>query len=357
MCLRNNNGSVGAALMTTLDILRLLAAGKPVGLNKLAIMAETDVGAVQAAIDDLRALDIAVEYREHPAAGSNGSAETVIEPRAGVNIEVCLLEPLDLLNPDVILRSGGGLLEGLTRLTVELDPGSTNETLTREAQSSSIHGVALFAERQSAGQGRLGRPWVSPLARNQYLSIGWQFDAGIAAMQGLSLAIGVALAEQLERVWGCAIQLKWPNDIYADGRKLAGILINVIGQGDGLATAVIGVGLNVKMPEAAASEIDQPWTDLSTVVSAPITRSEVAAVMLSAIFPLLSSYQSVGFSGWRERWSKRDLLYGCPVAVQGRVSLEGIADGVDETGSLMIRTATGRETVLAGDVSLRKVSS
>lgn len=320
--------------MTDLDLLRCLADGDGHTAAALATalgVAESDVG------------DLAARLNEQEIS-VRGSEQGVLK----------LHGPLDLLDERAIAQRARDAVARLTRLEIALDPGSTSATLQSRAQTTDIHGHALFAERQSAGRGRLGRPWVSPLARNQYLSIAWTFAGGVESIQGLSLAVGAALADQLEATWQIPVRLKWPNDVYCQERKLGGILINIAGDSTGACTAIVGIGLNVQMPEDAAETIDQPWTDLTTQVGSPVNRSEVAADMLTAIVPLLANYEPGGFKAWRDRWQHRDLLYGEQVHVSGAQTFCGVAGGVNDEGTLLVRTESGVEAVYGGDVTLRR---
>ncbi|KGE02918.1 bifunctional biotin--[acetyl-CoA-carboxylase] ligase/biotin operon repressor BirA [Pseudohaliea rubra] len=232
---------------------------------------------------------------------------------------------------------------------------STNAALLREAPGPVGRGRICAAERQLAGRGRRGRSWASPFARNLYVSVGWTFAQGAAALEGLSLAVGVALAEALEELGLAGVALKWPNDLLAGDAKLGGVLIELSGDADGPCRVVVGMGLNVRMP-AAASTIDQPWTDLATLAggTAP-SRSRLLAAVLGRVLPLLAGYGSAGFAPWQARWEALDAFAGAPVQVlSGETRLAGVARGVDERGALLLETATGLRPIHGGEVSLRR---
>ncbi len=142
---------------------------------------------------------------------------------------------------------------------------STNRYLVERSQNNALSGAVCFAEYQTAGKGRRGRQWVSPYGCNIYLSILWRFQQGPAAISGLSLAIGVAVIRALKQHQIDDVGLKWPNDIYSQGKKLGGILVEVSGETDGPCAAVIGLGLNLFLPESQAQGITQAWTDLSKI--------------------------------------------------------------------------------------------
>ncbi len=244
----------------------------------------------------------------------------------------------------------------LAALSIVDSVDSTNAALLREAPGPVGLGLVCAAERQVAGRGRRGRSWASPFARNLYVSVGWTFAQGAAALEGLSLAVGVALAEALADFGLRGVALKWPNDLLAGDAKLGGVLIEMSGDAEGPCRAVVGMGLNVRMPEDVASAIDQPWTDLATLAGGvPPSRSLLLAAVLGRVLPLLGTFGSQGFEPWRARWEALDAFAGEPVQVlSGETRLAGIARGVDERGALRLETATGLRPIHGGEVSLRR---
>ena len=172
----------------------------------------------------------------------------------------------------------------LTSLVLLESVDSTNAEALRRAEAGDSSGLVCSAEQQTAGRGRRGRQWVSPFASNLYLSLLRKFDQGAAALEGLSLAVGVAVARALEAAGMPAVQLKWPNDILFDGAKLGGVLLEMIGDAAGPCKVVIGVGLNVVMPAEAARGIDQDWTDIRSVAgSAHPRRNALLAALLNEL--------------------------------------------------------------------------
>ena len=259
----------------------------------------------------------------------------------------------DWLSSTVMSANTAGLKSLGLRIEVEREIDSTNATLKRRALSEDIHGVALFAETQTAGRGRLGRVWVSPPKSNIYLSLGWRTGLEPLELAGLSLAAGCAIGEGLERNFGLKMQLKWPNDLYLGGKKCGGVLIDLVQSSNQDWTIVVGVGLNVAMPNSGGNNIDQPWTDLSSHSAVPLTRNEVGGQLLGALVPLLSSWQVGAFSQWRESWSRRDLMAGHQITVQqGNHSISGRADGVDQSGALRVVTNEGLTVVQSGEASM-----
>ena len=235
---------------------------------------------------------------------------------------------------------------------------STNAQVLREAALEPLAGLVCTAEQQTAGRGRLGRQWVSPFAGNLYLSLVWQFSQGAASLEGLSLAVGVAVARALAASGVPPVQLKWPNDILYEGAKLGGILLEMTGDAAGTCQVVVGVGLNVSMPPAAAGNIDQAWTDVDTITGGNHPgRSKLLAALLNELLPLVSGFEQEGFAPWREEWQALDAFAGVNVILHtGARDMAGIARGVDERGALLLETGSGTQSVYGGEISLRPAS-
>ncbi len=233
---------------------------------------------------------------------------------------------------------------------------STNAHGRRHIEQGGGGGWACVAERQTAGRGRLGRQWVSPFGRNLYLSVVWEFDGGAAAIEGLSLAVGVAVHRAITSVGVLDIGLKWPNDILRDGRKLGGILLEMTGDPVGQCQVIVGIGINVGMPDAAAQEIDQAWADISDAPG--VTRNGLAAAVLTELVPALSTYQRDGFAAYREEWQRYDAYRGATVQIMipGKI-LEGIASGVANNGAICIDINGDVRQFSGGEISLRRLGA
>jgi BirA family biotin operon repressor/biotin-[acetyl-CoA-carboxylase] ligase len=188
-----------------------------------------------------------------------------------------------------------------------------------------------------------------------YLSAVWEFTGGAAALEGLSLAVGVVVVEALAQLGVGSVQLKWPNDVLSDGHKLAGILIEMVGDASGLCQVVVGIGINVAIPPAIGNEIDQPWIDVNTIAGKKISRNALVSHLLNRLLPMLARFESDGFPAYWQRWSELDAFQGQQVVVRlGLDTVTGIAAGVDTTGSLLLDTALGRRHFNGGEVSLRR---
>jgi len=243
----------------------------------------------------------------------------------------------------------------ITELAVLDITDSTNVQAMAAAQKGKT-GFVCTAELQTAGRGRRGRAWASPYGSNIYLSVAWEFDGGASALEGLSLAVGVAVADALAVAGVEGVELKWPNDVLHCRRKLAGILVEVTGSMEGPCYVVVGIGLNVNMPVSAVAAIDQPWIDLRSIVGAQVERNHLLGLLLNELMPLLQGYESGGFSVYRDRWQALDAFAGQPVNIMyGQQRVAGTAMGVDDSGAIVLQTEGGVREFNGGEVSLRGV--
>ncbi|GAB1406853.1 bifunctional biotin--[acetyl-CoA-carboxylase] ligase/biotin operon repressor BirA [Thermomonas brevis] len=277
------------------------------------------------------------------------------EPGAGYR----LAQPLDLLDADAILQAlPAAVRAGTARLEVAWSLASTNSALL-DADTPPRGCAVLLAERQTGGRGRRGRAWASPLAAHVYLSVARRFEGGLARLGGLSLVAGVACCEALHALGCPQVGLKWPNDlVVADAaglRKLGGVLVEGAGETAGAARAVIGIGLNVRMPAAVAAGIDQPWIDLAALGNAPPSRNTVVARLLERLLPALDDFDAGGLAAFLPRHAAHDVLAGRAVRVhEAATTWDATALGIAEDGALRVRSADGGERrVHAGDVSVR----
>ncbi|EKO3667513.1 bifunctional biotin--[acetyl-CoA-carboxylase] ligase/biotin operon repressor BirA [Vibrio metschnikovii] len=239
---------------------------------------------------------------------------------------------------------------------VELHPiiDSTNQYLLDNSHMISS-GTVCIAEYQNKGRGRRGRHWVSPFGSNLYFSMYWRLDAGMAAAMGLSLVIGVAIVEALEEMGLNGIKLKWPNDLYYQDRKLAGILVEMSGQAGGSAHLVIGIGMNLIMQDENIA-IDQPWTSLSQVLGQEdIDRNQLVIKLIQALNRSLENYEQHGMQEFVERWNRLDNFLGRRVhLIIGPNKITGIERGIDQSGGVLLETPEGIKSYLGGEISLRK---
>lgn len=263
------------------------------------------------------------------------------------------LELLDHAKITNALDDGSSVLVSALEIYDQLD--STNSYLAQKAQQGAVSGIVCFAEHQTAGRGRRGRDWVSPFGRNIYLSIFWRFaQSGPGEIVGLSLAIGVAVIRALKHLHIADIELKWPNDLYWNGKKLGGILIEVSGEAEGPCSAVVGLGLNMYLSAAEAENITQPWTDLSKVLrQRKISRNLLAATLLNQLIPVLAEFETTGIQGYLEEWRQYDCLKNKSARLFiGSQVIDGIVQGIDDNGLLLLEHPNGHvQTYASGEVS------
>ena len=229
---------------------------------------------------------------------------------------------------------------------------STNRYLISQAQENAPSGSVCFTDSQTAGKGRQGRQWVSPQGANIYGSFLWHFSS-VAQLNGLSLAIGVGVVRVLTKYGIGNVGLKWPNDIYSDGKKLGGILIEVTSRADGKASAVIGLGLNVDLPPNIDS-ITQAYTDLKTIAPhISLERNTLIADLLNELIPLTASFETQSLSAYVDEWRGYDCLKGKVATLYvGKQAIEGTVQGIDDNGLLKLQQADGIENMFAsGEVS------
>ncbi len=268
----------------------------------------------------------------------------------------CITGGVDLLCRDIIEE---GLSFEAKSLITTLDLPTVVDSTNTLAMSKALtggRGYVCSAEQQTAGRGRRGRHWVSPYGSNLYLSTVWEFAGGAASLEGLSLAVGVAVVTALRNAGVVGAKLKWPNDVLHEGRKLSGVLLEMVGDAAGPCRVVVGIGLNVAMAAPSAAPIDQPWVDVRSVSDMAVNRSDMLALLLNELMPLLAGFESLGFAGYRERWQALDAYAGQEVLVTlGQDVIEGKACGVDSSGAIVIETPLGRRQFNGGEVSLRRV--
>lgn len=262
-----------------------------------------------------------------------------------------------------VLLDAGAIRAGLSAagaaeledLSVAGSVDSTSSRLLAAPHAGAGRGCrALFAEHQSSGRGRRGRQWVSPYGANLYFSVARALDPAPPAIGALGLAVGVGLAEALQGLGVAAIGLKWPNDLVVDGAKLGGILIDHQGEAAGYCRIVVGVGINVTMAPEQAREVDQPWASLAGVLGRSPDRNALAAACLDAVLDALRGYAAGGFTAFRARWQRYDVLQDRPVWLESAAGREaGRAVGIAADGALLVAMRSGVRHCYAGDVSVR----
>ncbi|KMV73018.1 biotin--[acetyl-CoA-carboxylase] synthetase [bacteria symbiont BFo1 of Frankliniella occidentalis] len=232
---------------------------------------------------------------------------------------------------------------------------STNQYLL-DRMDTLQSGDACVAEYQQAGRGRRGRQWFSPFGSNLYLSMYWRLEQGPAAAMGLSLVIGIVLAEALQEQGAPDIRVKWPNDIYLDDRKLAGILVELTGKTGDAAQIVIGAGINLAMRAPAADVINQGWINLQEA-GVSVDRNALSALIVNKMRTALVEFEQEGLAPFIERWARLDNFINRPVKLLiGDREIFGIARGIDQQGGLILEQDGVRKSWIGGEISLRPQS-
>ncbi|WP_127960039.1 bifunctional biotin--[acetyl-CoA-carboxylase] ligase/biotin operon repressor BirA [Serratia microhaemolytica] len=258
-----------------------------------------------------------------------------------------LSSAVDLLDAERILS----MLED-KRVTVLPVVDSTNQYLL-DRLGELTSGDACVAEYQQAGRGRRGRQWVSPFGSNLYFSMYWRLEQGPAAAIGLSLVIGIVMAEVLHRLGADQVRVKWPNDLYLNDRKLAGILVELTGKTGDEAQLVIGAGLNVAMRENDATKIDQQWINLQDA-AVSIDRNQLVATLLNEWRRALKQFEIEGLAPFVDRWCALDNFINRPVKLlTGNQQVIGIARGIDQQGALLLEQNGQIRPMISGEISLR----
>ncbi len=240
-------------------------------------------------------------------------------------------------------------------IEVVADTGSTNADLL--ARLDNLSGATLLiAERQSAGRGRAGRSWLSAPGASLTFSLAWKFNGPLHKLLGLPLAVGVALADSMIEL-GVPVTLKWPNDVLKDGAKLAGILIETrsctAGNAPAATWAVIGIGINLLLPDALEAQIERPAACAPWL--AQMDGNQLMAALLTHLAQALARFDAAGFAAFQQRWNLLHAHQGQEVTIidRGQVVHEGICCGVDHLGRLLLESGGERLEIVSGDVSLR----
>lgn len=237
----------------------------------------------------------------------------------------------------------------ITALDLFFTLPSTNTYLL----SSTTSGHVCLAEHQSAGRGRRGKTWVSPLGGNIYLSLRWHFVKAVQELSGLSLVVGLAVAKTLEEYGVPALSLKWPNDVLVNNQKIAGVLVELAGKEGAV---VIGIGINGRLSPSHGAGITQPWTDIATHCQQPVQRNVLLALLLETLLTHIARFETFGFSHFQDQWKNWDTLAGKAITLTlaDGCFVHGIAQGVDSQGALLVKTPSGQRVYHGGEVSVRR---
>jgi BirA family biotin operon repressor/biotin-[acetyl-CoA-carboxylase] ligase len=265
-----------------------------------------------------------------------------------------LSRPVQWLDAGLVADGLGELRRHFSIEVLDSAP-SSNTLLLQRAMQGAGSGSVLAVEWQSSGRGRLGRPWYSSLGGALTFSVLWRFDCGLSGLSGLSLATGVAMMRALQGLGVEKAGLKWPNDVLGAQGKLAGILIEAQGDMLGPSAAVIGIGLNLSLPQSVWRQVNQPVAALADMLDKLPDRNYLLAVLLRELHGVLKEFPAPGFASLRAEWGRYHALQNRPVqlllADGGRAT--GIARGVAEDGALELETDQGLRRFNSGEISLR----
>ncbi len=316
--------------LQTRDLLAVLASGEPVSGANLA----RELGVTRAAI------------WKHIAALRDAGLPVAAQAGKGY----CLPWPIELLEADAIARQ----LDEVVPVDVSWSVDSTQEVARRLA-ADAPDGAAALTEWQTGGRGRRGRAWLSPPGLNLHLSYVQHFERGFAHLAGLSLAVGVSVAAVLEEMGVAQTQLKWPNDVYVEGRKLAGILIELSGEFEGPCRAIIGIGVNVRLPDTTHQTLQRPIADLaSCLADKPPSRNVLAARLINRLRVDLHRFDEAGLAPFMAAYAAKDWLAGKSLRFEGDAPCQnGVGAGINEQGALLVKTDQGLVQIHGGEVSVR----
>lgn len=261
-----------------------------------------------------------------------------------------LASPITLLNEAEIARHSSSIKAWDVRVFDSID--STNAEALRSIEQGGVAPILVLAERQTAGRGRRGRKWVSPFAENIYYSLVLRIDGGMRQLEGLSLVVGLAVMHTLREHGIPGAGLKWPNDVLVGRKKVAGILLELVGDPADVCHVVLGVGINVNMQ--SAEEVEQEWTSARLESGKTVDRNQLVARLNEVLVSYLERHKLNGFSAIQEEWEQGHLWQGREVSlIAGVNKVDGIVLGIDRQGALRLSVEGEERVYSGGELSLR----
>lgn len=260
-----------------------------------------------------------------------------------------LAAPLTLLEPEVIQsHSTSGAWPVLVFDSID----STNAEALRAIERGQTAPFLVLAERQTAGRGRRGRRWVSPFGENIYYSLVLRIEGGMRQLEGLSLVVGLAVMQTLRELGILDVGLKWPNDVLVGQKKIAGILLELVGDPADVCHVVLGVGINVNMQ--MTDEVDQQWTSMRLESGSVFDRNQLVARLGQKLQSYMSRHQVGGFPAIQSEWEQNHLWQGRAVSlIAGANQIDGEVLGIDSQGALRLKVAGVEKVFSGGELSLR----
>lgn len=321
-----------AEMKLLIRVLRALEVGVPVSAEGLARTLGVARAAVSAALSEARELGVPID-------SSRGRGHV-------------LRRRIDWLEAMQVTRALGRHADAFDVRIVDR-VGSTNDTILAVDDAQPGRALVVTAELQEGGRGRRGRRWSSGVANALTFSLLWQVREQQALLSASSLVVGVGLHRALAELGAIGVQLKWPNDLLCKSGKLGGVLIEGAPQ-RGAGTLVIGIGINVHLPEDVRASIDQAVTDLESLGVAA-DRATILGSCLRHLRDALVQFDQEGFSRLRKEWLSHAAYLGSQVTLrQAHGTAEGgVLTGIDDDGALLLASAQGSRKIYSGDVSLR----
>jgi len=260
-----------------------------------------------------------------------------------------LAAPLTLLDP-VEIREQAPSCDWPILVFDSID--STNAEALRAIERGQAAPFLVLAERQTAGRGRRGRKWASPFAENIYYSLVLRIDGGMRQLEGLSLVVGLAVMQALRELGISGVGLKWPNDVLVGQKKIAGILLELVGDPADVCHVVLGVGINVNMQ--ITDEVDQQWTSMRLESGKVFDRNHLVGELGAMLQAYLCRHQVDGFSAIQAEWEQNHLWQGRAVSLIAGVNhIEGEVLGIDSQGALRLKVGGVEKVFSGGELSLR----
>ncbi len=275
----------------------------------------------------------------------------------------CLTPPILLLNTTQIKQ---GLLPQVQNQIFDIQCfdqiPSTSQYLYQQIHETDLSNRLCLAEMQTAGIGRRGQSWQSPFGYNVYYSLLWHFEQSPQVLIGLSIMMAIVICRVLSQFnLPNGLQLKWPNDIFFDGKKLAGILVEMRAQNSGMSHCVMSVGINGFLPNIVAHPIDQPWTDFYRMTGQTFDRNRFITDLTNALVPAIKIYQQQGLTPFLPEWRIYDCFYQKNITLlhQNGQRTSGVCQGITEQGLLALTCQKTDKTLCfhSGQVSIEKRSS
>lgn len=229
---------------------------------------------------------------------------------------------------------------------------STNAEALRAIGQGGQAPFLVLAERQVSGRGRRGRKWVSPFAENLYYSLVLRIDGGMRQLEGLSLVVGLAVLQALRNFGVPGAGLKWPNDVLVGNKKIAGILLELVGDPADVCHVVLGIGVNVNMQ--VADEVDQQWTSIRLESGRSSDRNALVVELSKQLSAYIQRHQVDGFSALQSEWEANHLWQDRSVSlIAGSNHVDGVVLGIDSQGALRLKVSGVEKVFIGGELSLR----